>query len=195
VTSEIAPMAPTCSGAVRPFSNYCPPLSFSLLMLTARLALAAPALLLAAPLASASMQALVDPLRFFEGRTETQGTVRVMFHQPYGTHSIGDGRIEPDGSLTLVQRVQDDGKPLHERRWHVRQTAPDRFTASMTDAVGPVTIDRVGDRYRFRFTLKGNLSAEQILTPLPGGRSARNSLRVKRMGITVATTEGTIRKL
>ena len=164
-------------------------------MLIARLAIAAPTLLLATPLASASVQAQVDPLRFFEGRTETQGTVKVMFHKAYRSRSIGDGRIAPDGSLVLVQHVQDDGKPSHDRRWLVRRIAPDRYSASMTEAVGPVIIDKVGERYRFRFRMKGNLSAEQMLTPLPGGRSARNSLKVKRMGFTVATTEGTIRKI
>lgn len=159
-----------------------------------RLALAAAVSVLAAPLASAQQQQ-VDPLRFFEGRTVTQGTVKVMFHKAYWTRSVGDGRIEGDGSLTLVQRVEDQGKPPHERRWHVRRTAPGQFVASMSEAVGPVAIDRVGDRYRFRFRLKNNLRAEQMLTPLPDGRSARNSVRVKRMGITVATTEGTIRKV
>jgi hypothetical protein len=43
--------------------------------------------------------------------------------------------------------------------------------------------------------MKGNMRAEQILTPQPDGRSARNIMKVKRMGITVATTEGTIRKI
>jgi hypothetical protein len=170
-----------------------PPSRSCLLMPIARFAFALPALVLAAPLASASVQ--LDPLRFFEGRTVTEGTVKVMFHRPYETHSIGEGRIERDGSLTLVQRVQDEGKPAHERRWHVREVSPDLFSASMTEAVGPVTIDRVGDRYRFRFKLKGNLSAEQMLIPLPGGKAARNTLKVKRMGITVATTDGTIRKV
>ena len=163
-------------------------------MPVARLALAAAASILVAPLASAE-ERQIDPLRFFEGRTETQGTVKVMFHKAYHTHSIGAGRIEPDGSLTLVQRVEDEGKPSHDRRWRVRRTAPDRYVASMTEAVGPVAIDRIGDRYRFRFTMKGNMRAEQILTPQPDGRSARNTMKVKRMGITVATTEGTIRKI
>ena len=159
-----------------------------------RLTVAATASILVAPLASAE-QRQVDPLRFFEGRTETQGTVKVMFRKPYRTRSIGSGRIEPDGSLTLVQRVEDEGKAPHERRWRVRRTAPDRFIGSMSEAIGPVMIDRVGERYRFRFKLKGDLRAEQMLTPLPGGRSARNSVKVKRMGIIVATTEGTIRKV
>jgi hypothetical protein len=159
-----------------------------------RLTLAATVAILAAPLASASVPR-VDPLHFFEGRTETEGTVKVLFRKPYHSRSIGTGRIEPDGSLILVQRVKDDGQPSHDRRWHVRRTAPDEYVASMTEAVGPVDIDRVGDRYRFRFKLKGNMRAEQIVTPLPDGRSARNVLKVKRMGITVAITEGTIRKI
>jgi hypothetical protein len=160
-----------------------------------RLAIAAAASILTAPLAAASVPGQLDPLRFFEGRTETRGTVKVMFRKPYASRSIGVGRIEQDGSLTLVQRVEEEGKAPHERRWRVRRNGPDHFIASMSEAVGPVAIDRIGDRYRFRFKLKGNLRAEQILTPLPGGRSARNSIRVKRMGMTVATTEGTIRKL
>jgi hypothetical protein len=165
-------------------------------MLVPRILLAAPALLLvAAPLPSASVESRVDPLLFFQGRTETVGTVRVMFHKPYSTHSLGQGRIEPDGSLLLVQHVQDDGKPATDRWWRVRETAPGQFTATMSQAVGPVVIDKVGQRYRFRFKLKGNFSAEQMLTPLPSGRAALSNLKVKKMGITVATTDGIVRKI
>ena len=108
-------------------------------MLVPRILVAVPALLLAVPLASASVQPQVDPLRFFQGRTETLGTVKVIFHRPYKTHSLGQGRIEPDGSLTLVQRVQDEGKPATQRWWHVREMSPDRYTATMSEAVGPLT--------------------------------------------------------
>ena len=160
-----------------------------------RLALILPLSILATPLASAPVHEQTDPLRFFEGRTESQGIVKVMFRKPYRTHSTGTGRIEPDRSLTLIQRVVDEGNAPRERRWRVRRAGPGHFRASMSDAVGPVTIELVGERYRFRFKLKGNLNAEQILTPLPGGRSARNTVKVKRMGITVATTESTIRKV
>lgn len=137
----------------------------------------------------------LDPLRFFAGRTETLGTVKILFNKPFRSHSFGRGRIEPDGSLTLVQRVFDEGKPPHERRWRVRQVGPGRYTGTMTEAVGPVTIDQIGERYRFRFNMDGRLSVEQVLTPLPGGRTARNSARVRKFGMVVATTEGFVRKL
>ena len=158
-----------------------------------RLALAAPVLFLAAPVASAEQP--IDPLRFFEGRTVVDGVVKVMFHKPYKTHSVGKGEIERDGSLTLVQEVIDEGKPPHERRWRVRSTGRDTFSAMMSEAVGPVAIERTGDDYVFRYKMKGKLSVEQILSPLPDGRSARNIGKVKHMGVVVAKMTGTIRKV
>lgn len=156
-------------------------------------AVAAPFLLAAATPAQVERQ--VDPLRFFAGRTETQGTVRVLLKKPYRSRCLGQGRIEPDGTLTLVQRVEDEGKAPHLRRWHVREVAAGRWVASMSEATGPVAIEQIGKRYRFRFKMKGNLNAEQWLTPLPGGKAAHTVTKVRKYGMTVATTEGTVRKL
>ena len=120
----------------------------------------APALFILSAPAVAEMS---DPLRFFEGRTENSGTTKVVLHKPYRTHTISRGRIERDGSLTLVQRVEDEGKPPHERRWQVHQTGPGIYSGTMTDALGPVVIEKVGNGYRFRFKMKGNLGVEQWL--------------------------------
>jgi hypothetical protein len=162
-------------------------------MLVQRLVLLAPTLLLAS--AATPISGQVDPLRFFEGRTEMQGRVKVMFRKDYATRSVGEGRIEPDGSLTLVQRVFDDGKPPHDRRWRVREVSPGHYSGTMSAAVGPVTIDRVGKRYRFRFRMNGRLIVEQMMTPLPGGKAASNSTKVRKFGLVVATTEGIVRKI
>jgi hypothetical protein len=160
-----------------------------------RFTLIAPVLLLASASAATSPSVPIDPLRFFVGRTEGVSRVKVMFHKDYGTHSTGQGRIEPDGSLLLVQQVSDDGKPPHERRWRVRQVAPGRYAGTMTEADGPVAIDKVGDQYRFRFRMDGRLSVEQLLTPLPGGLAATNDAKVRRFGLVVATSQGIVRKL
>lgn len=153
---------------------------------------AAAAALLAAP---AAARPPIHPLRFFEGITEGIGTIKLWLRKPYRTRSLGRGRIEPDGTLTLVQRVEDDGKPARERRWRIRQAGPHRFTGTMSEAVGPVSVDEVGGRYRFRFKMKGNLSVEQWMDPLPGGMAARNTTIVRKLGMTVGTSDGTIRKL
>jgi len=154
--------------------------------------LLAPTLLVAAPAAPAEV---ADPLHFFEGRTENIGVAKVVFHKPYRTRTIGQGRIEPDGSLTLVQRVEDQGKPPHQRRWQVREIAPGRYSGTMSDALGPVIIDKVGNGYRFQFTMKGDLGVEQWLTPNGDGKSAKSSAKVRKFGMTVATSDAVIRKV
>lgn len=72
-----------------------------------------------------------DPMQFFEGRTESLSTIRVMMRKPYRSLTLGDGKID-DGVLHLVQRVHEDGKAPYERSWRVRQLAPGRFTATMS---------------------------------------------------------------
>lgn len=148
--------------------------------------------LLPAPAAAAPS---IHPLQFFEGRTESSGTVKTFMKKPYWIRSVGRGRIEPDGSLSLVQRVNEDGKPPRERRWRIRQVASGRYTGTMSDASGPVTIEEVGGRYRFRFKMKGNLAVEQWLAPLAGGMTARNLMTVRKFGMVVGTGDGMIRKL
>lgn len=144
---------------------------------------------------SASAERLSDPLSFFEGRTESTATVKVLTKKPYKSRSIGRGEIVKDGSLHLVQRVEDEGKSPYERRWHIRQVAPGRFSGTMSEATGPVTVDEVSGGYRFRFKMKGSVSVEQWLMPLPGGKAARSKVTIRKFGMTVGKSEGMVRKL
>jgi hypothetical protein len=136
-----------------------------------------------------------DPLSFFEGSTESVSTLNVLMRKPVRVRSVGRGVIAPDGSLVLVQRVEEEGQPPRDRRWQIRQVAPDQFSGTMSEAKGPVTIERVGGGYRFRYKMKGNLSVEQWLTPLPGGKSAYSKLLVRKLGFAVARSEGIIHKI
>ena len=144
---------------------------------------------------SAAAAPPIRPLHFFEGRTEGFSVVKIVFKKPYRSRSVGRGRFEADGTLSLVQRVEDEGRPPRERKWKIRQIGPNRYSGTMSEAIGPVTIDEVAGRYRFRFKMKGQLSVEQWLAPLAGGKAARNSMKVRKLGMTVGTSEGTIRKL
>jgi hypothetical protein len=65
----------------------------------------------------------------------------------------------------------------------------------MTDAVGPVTVDEVNGSYRFRFRMKGNLAVEQWLLPAPDGNSAQSKLTVRKYGMKVASSVGTVRRV
>ena len=144
---------------------------------------------------AASAVAMPHPLRFFEGVTESIGVMKRTMHKPYRVHSIGRGTIEPDGSLTLVQDVRDDGQPPHRRTWRVRQVGAGKYSGSMTDASGPVTIEEIGGAYRFSFKMNGNLAVEQWLTPSHDGQSGASKLTVRMFGMKVASCDGDIRKL
>lgn len=158
--------------------------------------LALPGVLVAGLTASpVHAERLDNPLRFFDGLTESVGTMNVLSKKRVRMRSLGRGAIQPDGSLLLVQRVEEQGKAKPDRRWHIKQVAPGRFLGTMSEAKGPVTIEKVGGRYRFRFTMKGNLSAEQWLIPLPDGKSAITRLIVRKLGFPVARSEGMIRKI
>lgn len=142
---------------------------------------------------SSSPDRQTDPMRFFEGKTESTSTIKLIMRKTYRSRTIGSGEID-DGILKLVQRVHEEGKAPYDRRWRMRQVAPGRFAGSMSEAAGPVTVEQVGERYRFRFKMKGNVSIEQWLTPLPGGTSARTRLSIRKLGLTVGRSEGVIRK-
>lgn len=144
---------------------------------------------------SVGAERLHDPLRFFEGRTEMVSTVKVIGRISYRSRTLGRGEIRPDGTLHLVQRVQDEGQRPHDRKWRIRQIAPGHFSGTMSEAKGPVTVEEIAGRYRFRFKMKGNLSIEQWLTPLPDGKSARSKITIRKLGMKVATSKGTIRRL
>src|SRR4051812_38902190 len=125
---------------------------------------------------------LAHPLRFFEGHTESVGTMRVVMSKSRQVRSSGDGTIGQDGSLTLVQQVRDEGQRPHKRIWRIRQVGPTKFSGTMTEATGPVTIEQVGGAYRFRFAMRGGLSVEEWLIPNADGNSGSSSLTVRKFG-------------
>lgn len=137
----------------------------------------------------------VDALEFFEGRTESIGTVRIAMKKPFRSRAIGKGEIREDGTLVLVQRVEDEGEQPRVRRWLMRATGPGRYAGTMTDAKGPVTVEEVDGRYRFRFRMDGSVAIEQWLTPLPDGRSARSVVTIRKYGVRVGGSDAIIRKL
>lgn len=136
-----------------------------------------------------------DPFHFFEGVTESVSTMKVVMRRPMRTRAVGRGEIQADGTLSLVQRVEDEGRPPYLRRWLIRQIGPRHFVGTMSEASGPVAVDEIGDRFRFRFRMSGSVSVEQWLTPLPGGRTATSDMTARKFGIAVASAEGVVRKI
>jgi hypothetical protein len=153
------------------------------------------ALALAIAVAAATpAQAAFNPVDFFRGHTHGEGTLKIIFQASKKITVDSVGHAEKDGSLLLEQVVHEPGKPARTRYWRLRQTGPDRFEGTLTDAASPVRVDVEGDRIRIRYKGKDHLDFDQWLTPA-GPKQLNNSMRVKRFGITVAHYDEVIRKL
>lgn len=136
-----------------------------------------------------------DPVAFFTGRTESTGTLDEVMASPVATHVVTMGSLQANGVFVMDQTVKIVGKPVEQRRWHLRQTAPGKFSGTITDAKGPVTGTVTGNRMQIHYTMKkGGMKVEQVLTAAPDGRSLTNSMKVRKLGIVVAKLVETIRK-
>ncbi|HEX5230630.1 MAG TPA: DUF3833 family protein [Bradyrhizobium sp.] len=144
--------------------------------------------------AAVPAQAAFNPVEFFRGRSDGQGTLKVIFRSPERIQTDNLGRSENDGSLVLQQVIREPGKPPRTRYWRLRQTAPGRFEGTLTDAAGPVRVDVAKDGIRIRYTAQNHLNFDQLLTPV-SATEVHDLIRVKRFGITVARFDETIHKL
>ena len=135
------------------------------------------------------------PLQFFSGKTEMNSTVKVIMKKVFKSRAVGNGRILGDGSLSLAQQVFDEGEASKQRNWKIRQVKPGHYAGTMNEAVGPVVVDEIDGRFRFKFKMKGGLAVEQWMTPLPGGNAARSTTTVRKLGMKVASSNGIIRRL
>jgi hypothetical protein len=138
-------------------------------------------------------QAAFNPVEFFRGHTHGVGTLKIIFRSPERIEVDSEGRAEKDGSLVLQQVIHEPGKPARTRYWRLRQTAPNVFEGTLTEAASPVRVDVTNGGVRIRYTGKDHLNFDQLLTEV-SPTEVHNSMRVKRFGITVAHYEETIRK-
>lgn len=138
--------------------------------------------------------AALNPVLFFSGRSHGDGTLKIIFQKPKRIAVDSVGRPGRDGWLRLTQVIREPGKAPRRRTWRFRQTGPNRFRGTLTDAAGPVRIELHGKRLRIRYTDKKRLDFEQWLAPA-GPRRVRNTMRVSRFGITLARVDEVIRKL
>ncbi len=148
------------------------------------------------PLHAADSAAPAFPVaRFFSGRTQGEGMLTVLLSGPRAIRVSSLGRSEADGAIALDQTISEQGRPVRTRSWRLREVAPGRYEGTLSDAAGPVIGEARGNRLHLRFPMRGGLHAEQWLSLAPDGRSARNVLRVRKLGVTVAALDETIRKL
>jgi hypothetical protein len=133
--------------------------------------------------------------RFFVGRTEGSGAVRIIMSGTSAVRTQGQGRIQADGSLYLEHVVHQQGEPVRRRTWRMRRTSPGHYTGTISDARGPVTAEAQGNRVHVTYRTQDGYAVDQWITVNADGRTATNRMTFRRMGIRVATLEETIRRV
>ena len=134
-------------------------------------------------------------MAFFTGKTHADNVMKVVLKKPVKLIVDTVGGIGDRGDFVLIDTVHEGDKPVRTRKWIMRQIAPNHFTGSLSDAVGPVDILVEGDSATIRYTMKGGLKIVQQMSLQGDGRTLSNHVVARKFGLNFARIEGTIRKL
>ena len=135
----------------------------------------------------------LDPIAFFTGVTNGEGSLDTLVARPTPV-SVSSLGFPEHGGLKLVQRIREGDKPERVRTWTMRRTAAGRYTGTLTDAKGPVTITVEGPRAQVSYRTPSGLRIQQQLTLQADGRTILNRLKAYKFGLRVAVLDETIRK-
>lgn len=138
---------------------------------------------------------IFDPIAFFSGTTRGSASLKILTKRREQITVVGHGTVSASGDIVLEQDVRHaDGRSKH-RTWHLRRIGPDRYAGTLSDAVGPVMGDAVGNRLHLAFAMTGGLKVQQWIYLRPGGQVARNRMVVSKFGIAVASLDETITRV
>ena len=149
----------------------------------------------AAILAAAAPVPVLDMTAFFTGRTHAENVLKAVFKRRARLIVDSVGGKGDRGDFVLIDSVQEEGKPVRERKWIMRPAGPNHYSGTLSDAVGPVDITVSGDSAVIRYTMNGGLKVQQRIQLERDGRTLINRVSVRKFGLKFASVEGKIRKL
>ena len=135
-----------------------------------------------------------DPIAFFKGHTHGEGDLHKLFDGPVHVSVDSIGRLTSDG-LILDQTIREANKPPSTRRWTIKRVAQNRYTGTLTDAVGAVSAQVVGPRAQIRYVMPHGLIVQQQLARQRDGTTVLNRLVVYKLGARVATLNEIIKRI
>ena len=135
----------------------------------------------------------IDPIAFFTGETHGTGSLNPIVGKATNVTVASTGTPTASG-LRLVQRITEGAKPERTRIWVIAPAGPGRFTGTLTDAAGPVTMTVAGPRAFVAYATPSGLRIRQQLALQSDGRTILNHLEAFKLGVRVASLDETIRK-
>ena len=129
------------------------------------------------------------PEAFFAGTTRSTGVLQNRSGAPTQRFRVeGMGELLQDGSFRLEQRVSFGADAPTMRTWLLRRVDPHRYTATLTDAAGPVRAEAYGDLLHLEYAMKSPFGGwmEQWMYLQPDGRTVLNEATITVFGVVVA---------
>ena len=155
------------------------------------------ALALTAAIVGASSLASVPQLDFtpqngFGGTSEGNGSLVLLFGDPQPFHVESHGYQQSDGTFRLEQEVTFQGTAPQNRVWILTTVSPNHYSATLSDAPGPVTGSTSGPHLSLQYRVKGPLVMHQELQLMPDGKTIDNVGVITFIGIPVGHLHETI---
>jgi hypothetical protein len=132
------------------------------------------------------------PRNGFEGRSEGNGTLRLLLGRPRSFHVESYGFDRPDGTMQLDQTITAHGRRPHQRSFVISDAGVHQYTGTLSDAAGPVALRTNGNQLVLRYRAKGPLVVHQTLVLSADGRTIDNRGRITLLGVTVGRLQETI---
>ena len=154
-------------------------------------------LFLATSAATARLSAAEQPLVFtpqngFSGASEGQGSLKLLLGKPRPFHVESRGSEQSDGTFRLDQTVTFQGEAPKTRFWIMSTTTPNHYSATLSDAAGPVQGVTDGSTLSLHYRIKGPLVMHQALTLAPDGQTIDNVGVIRLLGVPVGHLRETI---
>lgn len=135
-----------------------------------------------------------DPVEFFAGHTQGEAKLQTLTGRSHAVSVDSVGKSDGRGGLILKQKIVEDREPPRIRTWTIRPTGPNHWSGTLTDAAGPVSVERTSADVTIRYRMRNGASVEQHLEK-PPGVVVDNHMTVSRFGIRLARLDEQIRKL
>lgn len=132
------------------------------------------------------------PQNGFGGESQGQGSLKLFFGKPQPFHVKSHGAQQSDGTFRLDQTVTFEGKAPQERFWILSTTSPNHYSATLSDAAGPVKGVTSGPNLFLQYRIKGPLVMHQELRLAPDGRTIDNNGVITLLGVSVGHLHETI---
>ena len=127
------------------------------------------------------------PEQFFGTTATGHGVIQSASGKPARPIRVESrGSILPDGRFRLDQTIHESGK-IRQRHWIMTRIDDRRYTATLSDAAGPVTAEVHGNLFHLKYRFKRPfVTMEQWLYLQPDGKTVLNTGTIRMPGREIA---------